>query len=143
MTTATAEIYPQKTRLIQTLSIDSPGTATKNKMHRSKDSSILGPTSRGTDPRSCVNLDHLSQHTDPDNMPREPDNLQLHNLCNDKSLVTNELLEKLGLGLRHGVAIKQKDVNPIDFMQLRISVRLQFTEFDRKDDKPISIQHYT
>ena len=67
-------------------------------------------------------------------MPRKPDNLQLHNLCEYQSLVTDELLETLGLGLGHNVALKQKDENPIDFERLRYSIRLQFTEFDRNDD---------
>lgn len=67
-------------------------------------------------------------------MPRKPENLQLHNLCEDQSLVTDELLETLGLGLGHNVALKQKDENPIDFDRLRYSIRLQFAEFDRVDD---------
>ena len=89
-----------------------------------------------TDPlySSRDNFDHLRQHTDPDNMLHKPDNLQLHNLCEDQSLVTNELLKTLGLGLGHNVALKQKDVNPIDFNRLRYLIRLQFTEFNRNDD---------
>ena len=89
-----------------------------------------------TDPRFTArdNLDHLQQHYDPDDMPRRPDNLQLHNLCNDKSLVTDALLETLGLGLGHGVAMKQKDENPIDFDRLRRSVRIQFSDFDKDND---------
>ena len=49
-------------------------------------------------------------------------------------MVIDELLETLGLGLGHNVALKQKDVNPIDFNQLRYSIQLQFTESDRDDD---------
>ena len=67
-------------------------------------------------------------------MPRKPDNLELHNLCEDQSLVTDKLLETLGLGLGHNVALKQKDVNPIDSDRLWYSIRLQFAEFDRDDD---------
>ena len=67
-------------------------------------------------------------------MPCKPDNSQLHNLCDDHSLVTDELLETLGLGLGHNVALKQKDENPIDFERLQYSIRLQFTEFDRDND---------
>ena len=61
-----------------------------------------------TDPlySSRINLDHLRQHIDPDNMPRKPDNLELHNLCEDQSLVTDELLETLRLGLDHNVDLK-------------------------------------
>ena len=89
-----------------------------------------------TDPRCTPreNLDHLRKNTDPDNMPRKPENLQLHNLCRDKNLVTNELLETLGLGLGHGLALEQKDENPIDFERLRYSIRLQFADFDKDND---------
>ena len=69
---------------------------------------------------------------DHDNIPRKPDNLQLHNLCNDKSMVTDKLLETLGLG--PNVTLKQKDVKPINFERLRYSIRLQFAEFDRDYD---------
>ena len=76
------------------------------------------------------NLDHLRKHTDPGDMPQKPNNLQSHYLCNNKSLVTNTLLETLGLGLGYGIALKQKDENPIDFEQRQYSVRLQFADFD-------------
>ena len=89
-----------------------------------------------TDPRCTPreNLDHLRKNTDPDNMPQKPDNLQLHNLCSDKNLVTDDLLETLGLGLGHGVALEQKDENLIDFEQLRYSIQLQFADFDKDND---------
>ena len=67
-------------------------------------------------------------------MPRKPENLQLHNLCEDQSLVTDELLETFGLVLGHNVALKQKDENQIDFDWLWYSIRLQYAKFDRNDD---------
>ena len=67
-------------------------------------------------------------------MPRKQEKLQLHNLCIDQSLVTDKLLETLGLDLGHNVALKQKDENLIDFDRLQYSIRLQFLEFDRVDE---------
>ena len=61
----------------------------------------------------------LRRTTNDYDLPRKPRNLQLHNLCNDKSLVTNDLIDTLGLGLGHGVTIKQPQQNPIDFERLR------------------------
>ena len=88
------------------------------------------------------NLDHLRKHTDPEDMPREPDNLQLHNLCSNKSLITDNLLETLGLGLGHGIALEQKDENPIDFERLQILARLQFADFDKDTDNDFNPKLY-
>lgn len=67
-------------------------------------------------------------------MPRKPKNLQLHNLCRDQSLVTDDLIETLGMGLGHGVALEQQEENPIDMERLRRAVRMQFTAGMDDDD---------
>jgi hypothetical protein len=97
-----------------------------------------------TDPRfnTTENLDYLRTTTNHDDMPRKPDNLQLHNLCKDRSLVTEDLIQMLGLGLGHGLALEQKEEDPIDFERLRRSIRLQFHGINRDNGYDYNLKLY-
>ena len=73
------------------------------------------------DPRFSIqkNVTKIQKTTNNLDIPQKPQNLQLHNLCNNKSLVIQDLIDTLGLGLGHGVTTKQPQKNPIDFERLR------------------------
>ena len=60
------------------------------------------------DPRfsSKKNISKFQQTTNNLDLPQKPQILQLHNLCNVESLVTQDMLDTLGLGLGHVVTIK-------------------------------------
>ena len=50
------------------------------------------------DPRFGIaeHLEHLALNTHPNDMPQGPRNLKVRNLCEDKSSVSQELLDTLG-----------------------------------------------
>ena len=50
-------------------------------------------------------LEHLALNTHPNDMPRGPRNIKVHNLCEDKSSVSQELLDTLGLDLGYNVTL--------------------------------------
>ena len=79
-------------------------------------------------------LKYIESNWDPMNLPRKPWNLQLRSLCVNKSLVTQDLKETLGLGLGHCTTIKPPEPNPIDMQCLCRSVRIAFTEFQDSND---------
>jgi hypothetical protein len=90
-----------------------------------------------TDPRFSVtrNIHHLLDNYHPKDLPRQPMNLKVHNLCTDPTSIPKTLLDTLGLNLNFGVSIKpRKDDIPIDFARLRRSIRLKYVKFPIKDD---------
>jgi len=88
------------------------------------------------DPRHSTreNLEHLAMTTHPNDFPQRPRNLKVHNLCEHKDSVSQELLDTLGLDLGYNVALPQQETNPIDFDRLRRSIRIQCCNFPDSDD---------
>ena len=88
------------------------------------------------DPRYSTrdNLEHLAMTTHPNDFPQRPRNLKVHNLCEHKDSVSQELLDTLGLDLGYNVALPQQETNPIDFDRLRRSIRIQCCNFPDSDD---------
>ena len=77
-------------------------------------------------------------------MPRQPNNLKVHNLCTDPKSISKNLLDTLGLNLNYGVSIKpRKDDIPIDFERLRRSIRLKYINFPIKTEIFIPKLHST
>jgi hypothetical protein len=73
------------------------------------------------DPRFSVtkNINQLIDTYHPTEIPRQPKNLKVHNLCTDPNSISKNLLDTLGLNLNFGVSIKpRKDDIPIDFERL-------------------------
>ena len=68
-------------------------------------------------------------------MPRGPRNLKVHNLCEDKSSVSQEVLDTLGLDLGYNVALLQPESNPIDFERLWRSIRIQCSNLPEPEEE--------
>ena len=111
-----------------------------NNMHRAQQSTYDVCKNRFgmiADPRFSItkNTDHIIMNSNPNDLPRKPSNLECHNLCRDPEAVTEELLETLGLNLTFGISLPpKKDKLPVDFDRLQRSVRLCFTEFNKKEE---------
>jgi hypothetical protein len=98
------------------------------------------------DPRFSVtkNINHLLDNYHAADLPRQPNNLKVHNLCADPKSISKPLLDTLGLNLNFGVSIKpRKDNVPIDFERLRRSIRLKYVKFPIKTDIFIPKLHST
>jgi len=57
--------------------------------------------------------------THPNDFPQRPRNLKVHNLCEHKDSVSQELLDTLGLDLGYNVSLPQPENNPIDIERLQ------------------------
>ena len=96
------------------------------------------------DPRFSVtkNVHHLIDNCHPMDLPRQAKNLKVHNLCDDPSSISQDLLNTLGLNLNFGISIKpNKEKVPIDFDRLRRSIRLKFVKFPPKKETFIPKLH--
>ena len=90
------------------------------------------------------NVIRLATTTHPLDIPRQPNNLKVHNLCRDKGKISKDLLETLGLNLGFGIALPpKKDKIPIDFEKIRRDIRIKFIEFpDEYDNKAFNKKLY-
>ena len=90
---------------------------------------------RYTVKRNVIHL--LDTTTDSNDLPRKPNNLKCHNLCENEESVWKEVLETLGLNLGFGVSMKpDKTTIPMDFDRLKRAVRLCFVKFgDKKEEE--------
>ena len=89
------------------------------------------------DPRFSVlkNVIHLTETVHYLDLPRQPMNLKVHNLCLDQASISKETLDTLGLNLNYGVSLPPtKEKVPIDLDRLRRSIRLKFIKFPIKDN---------
>ena len=90
------------------------------------------------DPRFSMtaNANYLARTTTANNLPKKIQNLQCHNLCQQKEDIPADVLDTLGLNLSFGISLPpKKDKLPIDFERLQRSVRLCFTKFDKKQEE--------
>lgn len=89
------------------------------------------------DPRFGItkNLELLALNTHPNDMPQRPRNSKVHNLCEDKSSVSQELLDTRGLDLGYSVVLPQPESNPIDFERLRRSIRIQCSNLPEPEEE--------
>jgi hypothetical protein len=89
------------------------------------------------DPRSSVlkNVIYLTKTVHYLDLPRQPMNLKVHNLCLNQASISKETLDTLGLNLNYGVSLPPtKEKVPIDLDRLRRSIRLKFIKFPIKDN---------
>jgi hypothetical protein len=81
------------------------------------------------------NVRHLTETIHPLDLPRQPRNLKVHNLCKNANLISAEMHNTLGLNLSFGVSLPPlKDKIPIDLERLKRSIRLKFIKFPPKVD---------
>ena len=57
-------------------------------------------------------------------LPRQPTNLQVHNICRHQDNVSTTLLKTLGLGLGYCLSLARELKNPIDSDRLRRALRI-------------------
>jgi hypothetical protein len=67
-------------------------------------------------------------------LPRQPTNLQVHNICRHQDNVPTTLLKTLGLGLGYCLSLAREPKNPIDFDRLRRDLRIRHCMAGKDDE---------